>query len=143
MNVVLDEARRICFLNFGEIERSHEAAVEFMSKHAEIPIPGEFPTVITSAAGHPLDATYYQTVKAMVGAAAALEPGGAIFVASACTEGLGSAEFREAQSRLVRLGPDAFLEDILAKKRQVTLLTNWPLLVRGPTRKESPSVGPR
>jgi len=44
-----------------------------------------------------------------------LEPGGTLIVASACSEGFGSPEFRAAQARLRALGPDAFLQTLLAK----------------------------
>ena len=44
-----------------------------------------------------------------------LAPGGRLIIASECSEGLGSTEFREAQARLVELGPDAFLQAILQK----------------------------
>ena len=72
--------------------------------------------MLTSAAGYPLDKTYYQTVKGMVTPLDILEPGGTLIVASACSEGLGSPEFRAAQARLVELGPDAFLATLLAKR---------------------------
>ncbi len=45
-----------------------------------------------------------------------LEPGGTLIVASECSEGIGSPEFREAQARLVKLGPEAFLQSLLQKK---------------------------
>jgi nickel-dependent lactate racemase len=44
-----------------------------------------------------------------------LAPGGTLIVASACSEGFGSPEFRDAQRRLRALGPDAFLQTLLAK----------------------------
>ncbi len=44
-----------------------------------------------------------------------LEPGGTLIVASACSEGFGSDEFRAAQARLRTLGPDGFLQTLLAK----------------------------
>jgi len=44
-----------------------------------------------------------------------LEPGGTLIIASECSEGLGSREFRDAQARLVAMGPDAFLQSILKK----------------------------
>jgi nickel-dependent lactate racemase len=75
-----------------------------------------FSTIVTSAAGHPLDKTYYQTVKGMVTPLDILEPGGTLIVASACSEGFGSPEFRAAQGRLRALGPDAFLQTLLAKR---------------------------
>lgn len=115
LNTVIDEERRPSFVNFGEIVASHLAAVEFSRRYSEVPIPRKYHTVVTGAAGYPLDATYYQTVKGMVGPIDILAPGGRLIVASECSEGLGSAEFVEAQRRLIRLGPDQFLRSILVK----------------------------
>ena len=86
-----------------------------MRRFAEVALPRRFATVVTSAAGYPLDKTYYQTVKGMVGALGALADGGDLIVASECSEGLGSAEYRDAQRRLVEAGPDAFLAGIQGK----------------------------
>ena len=44
-----------------------------------------------------------------------LEPGGTLIIASACSEGFGSQEFRDAQERLVELGPERFLATLTAK----------------------------
>ena len=44
-----------------------------------------------------------------------LEPGGTLIVASACSEGFGSKEFRDAQTRLVELGAERFLATLNAK----------------------------
>ena len=115
VNTVIDEARQISYLNFGEIETSHLAAVSFVRPYAEIPINRRFHTVITSSAGYPLDKTYYQTVKGMVGALDILEPGGNMLIVSECSEGIGSVEFAAAQKALIGLGPDRFLEELLRK----------------------------
>ena len=115
LNTVIDEERRLCFVNFGEVVASHLAAVDFIRDFAEIPISERFQTVVTSAAGYPLDKTYYQTVKGMVGPLDILAPGGDLIIASACDEGMGSDEFVAAQRRLIELGPDRFLDSILAK----------------------------
>jgi lactate racemase len=115
LNVVIDEERRPSFLNFGEIVASHLAAVEFTRRYSEVPLPRRFPTVVTSAAGYPLDATYYQTVKGMVAPIDILAPGGRLIIASECAEGLGSQEFVEAQRQLIERGPDKFLQSILLK----------------------------
>ncbi len=115
LNTVIDEERRLCFVNFGEIVASHLAAVDFIRAYADIPVAERFQTVVTSAAGYPLDKTYYQTVKGMVGAMDILAPGGDLIIASACDEGLGSVEFAAAQQRLIDLGPDRFLDGLLAK----------------------------
>ncbi|MCK7510334.1 MAG: lactate racemase domain-containing protein [Desulfobacterales bacterium] len=39
LNVVIDEERRIGFVNFGPIEASHLEAVAFMRPYAEVPVP--------------------------------------------------------------------------------------------------------
>ncbi|MDP6474474.1 MAG: nickel-dependent lactate racemase [Alphaproteobacteria bacterium] len=115
LNVVIDEARRISMINFGEVVESHMAAVAHMRAYAEIPVAERFPTVVTSAAGYPLDKTYYQTVKGMVGALDILQPGGSLVIASACSEGMGSAEYVASQRRLIEIGGERFLEGIKAK----------------------------
>lgn len=115
VNAVIDEQRRAAFLNYGEVVASHMAAVNFLRRYAEVPVRRRFATVLTSAAGYPLDKTYYQTVKGMVGAMDILAPGGNLIIASACSEGMGSPEYVKAQQRLVAGGPAAFLADITGK----------------------------
>lgn len=123
LNVVIDEQRRMGFVNFGEIEASHLRAVEFMRKYAEVRINRRFKTVVTTSAGYPLDKTYYQTVKGMVGVIDILEPGGTIIIASECSEGMGSREFVEAQRILCRVGPDRFMS--VLKGRDKALIDEW------------------
>ena len=116
VNTVIDEDRDLVHVNFGEVIESHLAAVAFVAESTRVPVGRRFATIVTSAAGHPLDKTYYQTVKGMVTPLDILEPGGTLIVASACSEGFGSPEFRAAQQRLVAIGPDAFLQTLLAKR---------------------------
>jgi nickel-dependent lactate racemase len=115
VNTVIDDHRRLSFVNFGEVRQSHLAAVEFIRRYAQVPLPRRFKTVVTSAAGYPLDKTYYQTVKGMVGPLDILEPGGDLIVVSECSEGIGSEEYRDAQRRLVAQGAEAFLAGIRRK----------------------------
>jgi nickel-dependent lactate racemase len=66
--------------------------------------------VITSAAGYPLDLTFYQTVKGITAAQHIVKPGGRILVIAQCAEGVGSREFAR---RLAGLRDFAsFLEEI-------------------------------
>jgi nickel-dependent lactate racemase len=115
LNTVIDDRRRLACVNFGEVVTSHRQAVDFARDYSEVRVPRRFRTVVTSAAGYPLDKTYYQTVKGMVGPLDILEPGGELIVASACSEGLGSNHYVEAQRRLVDLGPDGFAASIAGK----------------------------
>jgi lactate racemase len=123
VNVVIDEKRRPGFVNFGEVEASHAQAVEFMRKYAEIRTHRRFKTIVTTSAGYPLDKTYYQTVKGMVGVMDILEPGGTIIIASECSEGMGSREFEEAQRLLCRVGPDRFMK--MLEGRDKALIDEW------------------
>ena len=116
LNTVIDEDRDLVHVNFGEVIASHLAAVEFVARSVRVPVGRRFRTILTSSAGHPLDKTYYQTIKGMVTPLDILEPGGTLIVASSCSEGFGSEHFRAAQARLVALGPDAFLRTLLAKR---------------------------
>lgn len=115
LNTVIDDHRRLAFVSFGEIVQSHLEAVAFVRGYAEVKVDRRFKTVLTSTAGYPLDKTYYQTIKGMVGPLDILAPGGDLIVASACSEGLGSPHFVEAQRRLVQLGPDGFWRSIEGK----------------------------
>ena len=115
VNTVIDEHRRLSFVNFGEVIDSHLQAVEYIRRFAQVPVPRRYRTVVTSAAGYPLDKTYYQTVKGMVGPLDILEPGGTLIVVSECSEGMGSSEYVDAQRRLIQAGPQGFLDAIMAK----------------------------
>ena len=115
LNTVIDENRNLSFVNFGEILESHKKAVDFVRNYCEIDVPRRFPTVVTCAAGYPLDKTYYQTIKGMVGAMDIVEPGGDLIILSECSDGMGSADFVEAQRRMMDLGATRFLESLLQK----------------------------
>lgn len=115
LDTVVDEDRRLLHVGFGEIVANHAATVARVESAIRVPVERRFGTVVTSAAGYPLDATYYQTVKGMVTPLDVLAPGGTVIIASECSEGFGSNEFRDAQRRLTGLGPDAFLASLLDK----------------------------
>ena len=116
LNTVIDEERQLSFVNFGEITASHMAAVHHVQDFVTVPVGERFSTVLTSAAGYPLDKTYYQTVKGMVAPIDILEPGGDLIIVSECSEGMGSDEFVASQRRLVENGMDGFLSEITDKR---------------------------
>ncbi len=123
VNTVIDERRRLGKVTFGAIEASHLEAVTFMKKYAEIQIDQKFRTIITSAGGYPLDKTYYQTVKGMVGPLGILEKGGTLIIASECSEGMGSPEFVSAQKQLCKQGMDDFMATLYG--REEALIDEW------------------
>ncbi len=50
---------------------------------------------MTTSAGWPLDATFYQAIKGLTAALPALKPGGTLVLVAECWEGLGSRPFRD------------------------------------------------
>ena len=123
VNTVLDEDRNLSFVNYGEIIDSHMEAVTFAKHYLSVPVDRKFNTLVTSAAGYPLDASYYQTVKGMVVPYQILEPGGDLIIVSECAEGIGSAEFKESQKKLIDIGPKLFCEEI--SKKEYAAVDEW------------------
>jgi nickel-dependent lactate racemase len=117
VSVVINDDRELSFASYGSAEESFAAAVRFAEPYVRVAVPDLFPVVLSTGAGFPLDATYYQTVKGICTGASILKPGGDLFVASGCAEGFGSREFRAAQERLCRMGKDAFRADVRRKER--------------------------
>lgn len=116
VNTVIDEFRNLGFVNFGEIEKSHTEAMAFADQYCVVPMRRQFSTIVTTAAGYPLDQTYYQAVKGMVTPVEILQPGGTIVLAAECAEGLGSDSYRRSQRKLLGEGADRFIERVLGKK---------------------------
>ena len=116
LNTVINDKRELAFVNFGEMVASHLEAVAFIDQYCTVSTPKRYSTVVTSAAGYPLDQTYYQTVKGMVNPMGILAQDANLIIASECAEGLGSAAYRASQERLLLEGPAAFRTGILKKR---------------------------
>jgi len=93
VDVTLDEANRITGIFAGDLEAAWRQGVAFAEKCVRASVPAPVDIVVTTCAGHPLDATFYQAVKGMVGALPIVKPGGSIVIAASCSEGVGSAVF--------------------------------------------------
>ncbi|QOY91612.1 nickel-dependent lactate racemase family protein [Paludibaculum fermentans] len=109
-DVVLSEGRKIAAAFAGEPRQAHAEGIAFVRASTTQWIPGRVDAAITSAAGYPLDLTFYQGVKGVTAASHIVKPGGIILLMAACDEGAGAPEF----SRLMKEFPDpqAFLETI-------------------------------
>ncbi len=93
VNVTLNERRQITGVFAGDLEKAHEEGMAFMAGQCRSEVDAPVDAVITTAAGFPLDLTFYQTVKGMTAAARILKKGGVVVIASRCDEGIGSPEF--------------------------------------------------
>ena len=70
------------------IERLIKLGYEKVKATSMVPVKEPFPIVITSNSGYPLDQNLYQTVKGISAASRIVAEGGAIFVASECSDGI-------------------------------------------------------
>jgi lactate racemase len=93
LDVALDEERRITGVFAGEVEAAWRAGVRHVAEVVEAPLDAPVDVVLTTCAGYPLDLTFYQAVKGMVGALPIVRPGGTILIAARCAEGIGSPDF--------------------------------------------------
>ena len=123
LNTVIDEARQLAFVNFGEIESSHAEAARFADKYCVVDVGKRFDVVVTSAAGFPLDLTYYQAIKGFVTPLDILKSDATLVVASECAEGIGSESFRKSQRLLLQEGPNTFLRRI--EKKRLADIDEW------------------
>ncbi|MBH87637.1 MAG: hypothetical protein CMJ12_00590 [Pelagibacterales bacterium] len=123
INCVIDENRNLSYINFGEVLASHTKAVNFISNFAKVKCNNTFNTLVTSAAGAPLDGNFYQTVKGMVTPLEILKKGGDLIILSECSQGLGSDEFIKSQKKLLEIGQEKFLRNIL--KKDFAAIDEW------------------
>jgi len=110
LDVALTQQRAICGVFAGEPEQAHAAGVDFVRASTRTQVPQFFDAAIASAAGHPLDLTFYQSLKGFHSAHHIVKPGGRILLLCECAEGIGSPEF--AAMLRSYAGPQQFLDQI-------------------------------
>jgi nickel-dependent lactate racemase len=110
LDVALARDRSIAGVFAGHPEKAHRRGVEFVSGLMVETLDEPVDAAITSAAGHPLDLTFYQTIKGVTAASHIVKPGGRILVVGACEEGAGAPEFR--QMLLAGKSDTEFLKEI-------------------------------
>ncbi len=94
VNVVIDARRQLLKVVAGDMEEAFAQGVEFVRRPVTDTVPEPVDIVVTTSAGYPLDTTFYQSVKGMVGALPILKPGGTIILAARMDQGIGSDDFQ-------------------------------------------------
>jgi lactate racemase len=122
VDVALSRDRRIAQVFAGHPEQAHRRGMEFVGRTMLEQIAEPVDAVITTAAGYPLDLTFYQTVKGITAASHIVKPGGRILVISECPEGAGAPEFRQMLERFA--SPQEYLDYLVG--RPVTV-DQWQL----------------
>jgi nickel-dependent lactate racemase len=123
VNVCVDGNRQITWAGAGDMIKAWEAGVSFVRQVVRVPIKEPVDIVLTSCAGYPLDITWYQAVKGLIGALPIIKKGGTIILVASLTEGLGSPEFQQVLSE----NPDikAFKKRIL--ETDYFVMDQWQL----------------
>jgi len=121
VNVTIDEKRRLTGVFSGDCRESHIAGCRFLEEYVVAEVAEPIDVAITSGGGAPLDATLYQTVKGISGAAPIVKDGGTIIIASSCDEKAGSPEFTELLGTVNSV--DEFLERL--QKPDYFVVDQW------------------
>ena len=87
INVTLNTDRQITGYFCGEILSAHEAGCTFSKETAMVRVDQEFPIVVTTNSGYPLDQNLYQSVKGMCAAHSITQKDGLIITAARCNDG--------------------------------------------------------
>jgi lactate racemase len=99
VNVSITHERRLAGVYCGDMVEAHLAGVRDVAEWTTAFVDEPFDLILTNGGGYPLDQTFYQTVKGMVGALPAAHGGSTIVVVSACSEGIGSPECIQTMMR--------------------------------------------
>ena len=123
LNVSMDEDRRVTGVFAGELDQAHRYGVSEVESMVVVSVEETVDIVVTSSAGYPLDTTFYQAVKGMVGVLDILREGGSIVIAAGCSDGIGSPDFEGLLRRTTDI--DAFLDWI--EKPGVFTIDQWEI----------------
>ena len=88
LNVTLNRDKAVTGVFAGDLDRAHAAGCAFVKRSAMVAVPRPFDIVVTTNSGYPLDINLYQSVKGMRAADQIVRPGGAIIIATRCSDGI-------------------------------------------------------
>jgi nickel-dependent lactate racemase len=111
VNVTINRQREITGFYCGEVLAAHERGCEANKASVMVACEREFPVVVTTNGGYPLDQNLYQAVKGMSAAYQVVSEGGLVVSASRCNDGFPNhGNFRKML--LEHASPEAMLETI-------------------------------
>jgi lactate racemase len=113
VNVTLNRQREITAFYCGDVLAAHADGCEASKLSVMVACEHEYPIVVTTNGGYPLDQNLYQAVKGMSAAAQIVSDGGLIISVARCNDGFPAhGNFRDML--LEHDSPEAMLETIYA-----------------------------
>lgn len=114
VNVTLNSDQQLTGVFSGELEKAYLPAVEHLRTFATIELDNLYDVVITQAGA--VGVNHYQCAKAAFEASRAAKPAGRIILLGNLTDPdpVGSGNYKQMLRLIVRLGPEAFIQTILA-----------------------------
>ncbi len=88
LNVALNRDKAVTGVFAGDLDQAHAAGCAFVRRSAMVAVDRPFDIVVTTNSGYPLDINLYQSVKGMRAAGQIVRPGGAIIIATRCSDGV-------------------------------------------------------
>ena len=118
LNVTLNRDKAVTGVFAGDLDRAHAAGCAFVKSSAMVAVERPFDIVVTTNSGYPLDLNLYQSVKGMRAADQIVREGGAIIIATHCSDGVPEhglygkilRESRDAGELLDKIRAPGFLE---------------------------------
>ncbi len=123
VDVALTQDRKIAGVYAGNPVKAHATGVEFLERTCLEEVDEPADVVITSAAGFPLDLTFYQSAKGITAAAHIAKPGARILIVAECAEGMGSDEY----ARMVKTMKGGYAEYLDLVRDQPVDVDRWQL----------------
>ncbi len=114
VNVCINEKHQITRIAAGDVEKVHDALVEFQLQNVFREIEEPFDIVVCGNGGYPLDLNLYQSVKSMAIGEMAVKEGGTVVSINEMSDGVGHENFKA----LINSGktPKTIYDDVLTKK---------------------------
>lgn len=93
LNVVINKEKETAGVFAGDPKAAHLAGSRMVDAFSVVPLERPADLIITTGGGHPLDATFYQSTKGLIGAKAVCRKGGTVILVCGCEQGVGSDNF--------------------------------------------------
>jgi nickel-dependent lactate racemase len=90
VNAVINKEKEPCAFFAGGLKGAHSAGCRMVSEFSVIRMERPADLVITSGGGAPMDATFYQCGKGIIGAKEICRPGATVIIVCGCSQGIGS-----------------------------------------------------